>query len=45
MAVSTNDNRIKVLATTDGVQLMRNYESLSLIASKNAPEKVSVRFP
>ncbi|XP_004292971.1 PREDICTED: topless-related protein 1-like [Fragaria vesca subsp. vesca] len=39
MAVSTNDNRIKVLATTDGVQLMRNYESLSLIASRNAPEK------
>ncbi|PRQ26695.1 putative transcription factor WD40-like family [Rosa chinensis] len=39
LAVSANDNRIKVLATTDGLRLMRNYESLSLIASRNAPEK------
>lgn len=42
LAVSANDNRIKVLATTDGFRLMRSYENLSLIASTNAPEKVSL---
>lgn len=39
LAVSANDNRIKVLATTEGLRLMRSYENLSLIASINAPEK------
>ncbi|XP_050366867.1 protein TPR3-like [Argentina anserina] len=38
LAVSATDNKIKVLATTDGVRLMSNYNH-SLFASRNAAEK------
>jgi hypothetical protein len=46
LAVSANDNRIKILATVDGLCLMRTFESHSLVASRvgiasEAPIKVS----
>ncbi|XP_031279576.1 topless-related protein 1-like [Pistacia vera] len=41
LAVSANENRIKILATMDGIMLMRTYESHSLIASRIAPETVT----
>ncbi|OAY27418.1 topless-related protein 1 isoform X2 [Manihot esculenta] len=34
LAVSANDNRIKILATIDGLHLMRTFEGHSLIASR-----------
>ncbi|XP_015572516.1 topless-related protein 1 isoform X1 [Ricinus communis] len=34
LAVSANDNRIKILATVDGLHLMRTFEGHSLIASR-----------
>ncbi|XP_011036611.1 PREDICTED: topless-related protein 1-like [Populus euphratica] len=34
LAVSANDNRIKILATVDGLCLMRTFESHSLVASR-----------
>ncbi|KAL8153389.1 hypothetical protein V2J09_011149 [Rumex salicifolius] len=36
LAVSTNDNGIKVLANSDGVRLMRSLESRNLDASRSA---------
>lgn len=50
LAVSANDNRIKILATIDGLHLMRTFEGHSLIASRIgvASEiliKVSILFP
>ncbi|KAJ7966212.1 Protein TOPLESS [Quillaja saponaria] len=41
LAVSANDNRIKVLATVDGLRLMRMYESHPLAASRFAPESLT----
>uniref|UniRef100_A0A2N9EEB4 CTLH domain-containing protein n=1 Tax=Fagus sylvatica TaxID=28930 RepID=A0A2N9EEB4_FAGSY len=41
LAVSANDNRIKILATVDGMRLMRTYESQSLIAARSASETVT----
>lgn len=40
LAVSANDNRIKILATVDGLRLMRTYESHSLMASRVASENI-----
>jgi hypothetical protein len=34
LAVSANDNRIKILATVDGLCLMRTFEGHSLVASR-----------
>ncbi|KAJ6697805.1 hypothetical protein OIU79_011375 [Salix purpurea] len=34
LAVSTNDNRIKILATVDGLCLMRTFEGHSLVTSR-----------
>ncbi|XVE97390.1 hypothetical protein REPUB_Repub03eG0015200 [Reevesia pubescens] len=34
LAVSANDNKIKILATVDGLRLMRTYETHSHIASR-----------
>ncbi|XP_062163072.1 topless-related protein 1-like isoform X2 [Alnus glutinosa] len=41
LAVSANDNRIKILATVDGLRLMCTYESRSLIAAGSASETVT----
>ncbi|KAL5786017.1 hypothetical protein ACOSQ2_008409 [Xanthoceras sorbifolium] len=41
LAVSANENRIKILATSDGLRLMRTYESHSLIASRIASNTVT----
>ncbi|KAF3447082.1 hypothetical protein FNV43_RR12262 [Rhamnella rubrinervis] len=41
LAVSANENRIKILATADGLRLMRTYENQSLICSRNAPETIT----
>ncbi|KAE8056337.1 hypothetical protein FH972_013118 [Carpinus fangiana] len=41
LAVSANDNRIKILATVDGLRLMCTYESHSLIAAGSASETVT----
>ncbi|KAL6296689.1 hypothetical protein ACE6H2_004831 [Prunus campanulata] len=41
LAVSTNDNRVKILATMDGLRLMRTYESHSFISLRNASETVT----
>lgn len=41
MAVSANENRIKILATVDGIMLLCSNESHSLIASRIAPETVT----
>ncbi|TQD73855.1 hypothetical protein C1H46_040605 [Malus baccata] len=38
LAVSANDCRVKILATMDGLRLMRTIESHSIIASRNGPE-------
>lgn len=38
LAVSANENRIKILATVDGILLMRTYESHSVIASRAASD-------
>ncbi|XVE53582.1 hypothetical protein DITRI_Ditri03aG0014200 [Diplodiscus trichospermus] len=43
LAVSANDNKIKILATVDGLRLMRTYETHSHIASRppsDAPAKI-----
>ncbi|XWS26193.1 hypothetical protein CRYUN_Cryun26dG0010000 [Craigia yunnanensis] len=43
LAVSANDNKIKILATVDGLRLMRTYESHSHIASippSDAPARI-----
>ncbi|XVF35630.1 hypothetical protein REPUB_Repub18cG0162700 [Reevesia pubescens] len=37
LAVSANDNKIKILATVDGLRLMRTYETHSHIASTSRP--------
>ncbi|PON89861.1 Topless-related protein [Trema orientale] len=42
LAVSANDNKIKILATVDGLRLMRAYESHSLLASRVASEIVTM---
>ena len=34
MAVSVNDNGIKILANSDGITLMRKFENLSFDASR-----------
>ncbi|KAG6706553.1 hypothetical protein I3842_07G227200 [Carya illinoinensis] len=36
LAVSANDNRIKILATVDGLQLMRTYDRHSLLAGSTS---------
>ncbi|PIA24874.1 hypothetical protein AQUCO_16600005v1 [Aquilegia coerulea] len=41
LAVSANDNAIKVLATTDGLRLLRTFENRSFDASRAASEAVS----
>ncbi|KAB1204654.1 Topless-related protein 1 [Morella rubra] len=41
LAVSANDNRIKILATVDGLQLIRANESHSLIGARSTPETVT----
>lgn len=41
MAVSANENRVKILATVDGIMLLCSNESHSLIASRIAPETVT----
>lgn len=41
MAVSANENRIKILATMDGLRLMRTYERHSFLAPRNASETMS----
>ncbi|XP_050268371.1 topless-related protein 1-like isoform X1 [Quercus robur] len=41
LAVSANDNRIKILATVDGMRLMRTYENHSLVAARSASETVT----
>lgn len=41
LAVSANDNRIKILATVDGMRLMRMYENHSLVAARSASETVT----
>ncbi|XP_044464704.1 topless-related protein 1-like isoform X1 [Mangifera indica] len=41
LAVSANENRIKILATVDGIMLLCSNESHSLIASRIAPETVT----
>lgn len=38
LAASANENRIKILATVDGILLMRTYESHSVIASRAASD-------
>lgn len=38
LAVSANENRIKILATADGVRLLRTYDSHSLVALRVASE-------
>ncbi|GLU01279.1 hypothetical protein SLE2022_185910 [Rubroshorea leprosula] len=38
LAVSANENRIKILATVDGLLLIRTYESLTVSASRGASE-------
>lgn len=42
LAVSANENRIKILATVDGLRLMRTYENHSLLASRVASETVTL---
>jgi hypothetical protein len=34
LAVSANENGIKVLANTDGIRLLRNFDNLSYDASR-----------
>lgn len=41
LAISTNDNRIKILATVDGLRSMCFYEGHSLIAAASASETVT----
>ena len=41
LAVSANDNRIKILATVDGMRLIRTYENHSLVAARSASETVT----
>ncbi|KAH9715464.1 protein TOPLESS [Citrus sinensis] len=36
LAVSTNDNGIKILATSDGIRLLRTFENLSYDASRTS---------
>lgn len=40
LAVSANDNRVKVLATPDGLPLMSSYENQALTIPRIAPENV-----
>lgn len=40
MAVSANDNGIKILANSDGIRLLRTFENLSYDASR-ASESVA----
>ncbi|XP_071737204.1 topless-related protein 4-like isoform X1 [Rutidosis leptorrhynchoides] len=42
MAVSTNENGIKILANPDGIRLLRNYENRSFDASRVASGSASV---
>ncbi|XP_024023613.1 topless-related protein 1 [Morus notabilis] len=42
LAVSANENRIKILATADGVRLLRTYDSHSLVASRVASETLTM---
>lgn len=41
LAVSTNENGIKILANSDGLRLLRGYENLSYDTTR-APESVKV---
>jgi hypothetical protein len=36
LAVSANENGIKILANTDGIRLLRTYENLSYDASRTS---------
>ncbi|KAJ4707841.1 Protein TOPLESS [Melia azedarach] len=42
LAVSANENKIKILATADGLLLMRTYESHSVIASRTASDSLKM---
>lgn len=45
MAVSTNDNGIKILATSDGIRLLRTFENLAYDASRTSENsKVEILF-
>ncbi|KAH9715466.1 protein TOPLESS [Citrus sinensis] len=45
LAVSTNDNGIKILATSDGIRLLRTFENLSYDASRTSENsKVEILF-
>lgn len=43
LAVSANDNKIKILASVDGLRLMRTYETHSHIAPRPAPSDAPVK--
>lgn len=43
LAVSANDDKIKILATVDGLRLMRTYETHSHIAPRPAPSNAPVK--
>ncbi|KAH9667176.1 protein TOPLESS [Citrus sinensis] len=45
LAVSTNDNGIKILATSDGIRLLRTFENLAYDASRTSENsKVEILF-
>jgi len=41
LAVSANENGIKVLANTDGIRLLRTFENLAYDAAARASESAS----
>lgn len=44
MAVSANDNGIKILANTDGIRLLRTFDNLSYDASRTSETVTKVAF-
>lgn len=42
LAVSANENGIKILANLDGLRLLRTFENLSYDAASRAPEPSKV---
>ncbi|KAK1430825.1 hypothetical protein QVD17_13862 [Tagetes erecta] len=44
LAVSSNENGIKILANTNGLRLLRTFENLSYDAASRTPEAPKVRW-